>query len=241
MITIIPAIDLIGGKCVRLSNGDFSTTKVYRDHPADVAREFEDAGIKRLHVVDLDGAKAGKPANLKALEEICSSTSLLIDFGGGIKTDEDVQSVFDAGVTYASIGSVAVQSPETFDRWIKKYTAEKFFLGADVRDGKIAISGWQEQTEIDVVKFIQQQMNKRIAHVFCTDISKDGLLDGPSIELYKHILAQCPGLRLVASGGVSSMDDIHQLDQLGCYGVIVGKAIYEGHISLKELKMVNDK
>jgi phosphoribosylformimino-5-aminoimidazole carboxamide ribotide isomerase len=239
MITIIPAIDLIDGKCVRLSNGDYATTKVYRDNPVDVAREFEDAGIKRLHVVDLDGAKSGKSVNIPVLEKIVKATDLLVDFGGGIKTDEDLQRVFDAGVNYASIGSMAVQSPDTFDRWIKKYGAEKFFLGADVRDGKIAVSGWLEQTEIDVVKFIREQMNKRIAHVFCTDISKDGLLNGPSSELYKHILAQCPGLRLVASGGVSSMEDILELDQLGCYGVIVGKAIYEGKISINQLGVMH--
>ncbi|MDQ3109651.1 MAG: 1-(5-phosphoribosyl)-5-[(5-phosphoribosylamino)methylideneamino]imidazole-4-carboxamide isomerase [Bacteroidota bacterium] len=241
MITIIPAIDLIGGKCVRLSNGDFSTTKTYRDNPVDVAREFEAAGITRLHIVDLDGAKSGAPVNLSVLEEIAKATNLLIDFGGGIKTDEDVQRVIDAGVTYVSVGSIAVKEPETLDRWIRKYSADKFFLGADVREGKIAVSGWQEQTEIDVVKFIHEHMTKRISHVFCTDISKDGLLNGPSTELYKHILAQCPGLRLVASGGVSCIQDIHELNELGCDGVIVGKAIYEGKIALAELGLFNGR
>jgi phosphoribosylformimino-5-aminoimidazole carboxamide ribotide isomerase len=240
MITIIPAIDLIGGKCVRLSEGDFSTTKVYSDNPVEVAKEFEDAGLTRLHIVDLEGAKNGMPVNLSVLEKIAKETKLLIDYGGGIKTDEDVQRVIDAGVTYVSVGSIAVKSLETFERWIHEFTPDKFMLGADVRDRKIAVSGWQEQTEIDVVEFIRGQMNKRVSHVFCTDISKDGLLRGPSINLYRHILAQCPGLRLVASGGVSCIEDILELNQLGCEGVIVGKAIYEGKISLKDLDMMND-
>ncbi len=241
MITIIPAIDLIDGKCVRLSQGDYSQKKIYRDNPVDVAKEFEAAGLTRLHVVDLDGAKAGKVVNLSVLEEIAKATSLLVDFGGGIKTDEEIRSVVDAGATFVSVGSIAVKEPEKFNRWIKEYGPEKFFLGADVRDGKIAIGGWLEQTEIDVTEFIQEQMTKRISHVFCTDISKDGLLEGPSLTFYRHLLFQCPGLRLVASGGVSSLEDIRKLDQLGCDGVIVGKAIYEGKITLRELKMMNDE
>ena len=240
MITIIPAIDLIGGKCVRLSEGDFSTAIVYRDNPVDVAMEFEDAGITRLHIVDLEGAKIGKPVNISVLENIVKKTKLLIDYGGGIKTTEDMERVMDAGVTYVSVGSVAVKDPELFDSWIRKYSPDKFMLGADVRDRMIAVSGWQEQTNIDVVKFIREQMNKRISHVFCTDISKDGLLKGPSINLYRHILAQCPGLRLVASGGVSCIEDILELNQLGCDGVIVGKALYEGKILLSDLDMMND-
>jgi phosphoribosylformimino-5-aminoimidazole carboxamide ribotide isomerase len=236
MITIIPAIDIIDGKCVRLSQGDFATAKVYRQDPVEVAKEFEAAGIKRLHVVDLDGAKSGKVCNLSALEKIVKSTSLLVDFGGGIKTDQEIKQVIDAGVTFVSIGSMAVKEPELFNKWIREFGADKFFLGADVRDGKIAVSGWLEQTGIDVVDFIQEQMEKRISHVFCTDISKDGLLEGPSLTFYRHLLFQCPGLRLVASGGVSSIEDIKALDQLGCEGVIIGKAIYEGKISLEELK-----
>jgi phosphoribosylformimino-5-aminoimidazole carboxamide ribotide isomerase len=237
MITIIPAIDIIGGKCVRLSQGDYSLKKIYRDDPVEVAKEFEAAGIKRLHVVDLDGAKAGKVLNLSVLEKIVKTTSLLVDFGGGIKSDEDLKQVMDAGVTYASIGSVAVQEPEKFNRWIREYDPDKFFLGADVRDGKIAVSGWIEQTEIDVVEFIQEQMTKRISHVFCTDISRDGLLEGPNITFYRHLLFACPGLRLVASGGVSTLQDIKNLEVLGCDGVIVGKAIYENKISLEDLKI----
>jgi phosphoribosylformimino-5-aminoimidazole carboxamide ribotide isomerase len=204
-----------------------------------VAKEFEAAGLTRLHLVDLDGAKAGKVVNLSVLEEIVKSTSLLVDFGGGIKTDEEIKSVINAGATFVSVGSIAVKEPDQFNRWIQEYGPEKFFLGADVREGKIAINGWMEQTEIDVIQFIREQMSKRISHVFCTDISKDGLLEGPSLTFYRHLLFQCPGLRLVASGGVSSIDDIKKLEQLGCDGVIVGKAIYEEKISLQELKMIN--
>jgi phosphoribosylformimino-5-aminoimidazole carboxamide ribotide isomerase len=236
MITIIPAIDIIDGKCVRLSQGDFATSKVYREDPVEVAKEFEAAGITRLHVVDLDGAKLGRVSNLAVLEKIVKATSLQIDFGGGIKTDSEIQQVVDAGVTFVSIGSMAVKDPETFNKWVQTFGPEKFFLGADVRDGKIAVSGWLEQTGIDAVEFIQEQMTKRISNVFCTDISKDGLLEGPSLTFYRHLLFACPGLRLVASGGVSSIEDIRQLNQLGCEGVIIGKAIYENKISLKELK-----
>ncbi|MCX6311344.1 MAG: 1-(5-phosphoribosyl)-5-[(5-phosphoribosylamino)methylideneamino]imidazole-4-carboxamide isomerase [Bacteroidetes bacterium] len=236
MITIIPAIDIIDGKCVRLSQGDFATSKVYREDPVEVAKEFEAEGITRLHVVDLDGAKLGRVSNLAVLEKIVKATSLQIDFGGGIKTDSEIQQVVDAGVTFVSIGSMAVKDPETFNKWVQTFGPEKFFLGADVRDGKIAVSGWLEQTGIDAVEFIQEQMTKRISNVFCTDISKDGLLEGPSLTFYRHLLFACPGLRLVASGGVSSLEDIRQLNQLGCEGVIIGKAIYENKISLKELK-----
>ena len=236
MITIIPAIDIMDGKCVRLSQGDFATSKVYREDPVEVAKEFEAEGITRLHVVDLDGAKLGRVSNLAVLEKIVKATSLRIDFGGGIKTDSEIQQVVDAGVTFVSIGSMAVKDPETFNKWVQTFGPEKFFLGADVRDGKIAVSGWLEQTGIDAVEFIQEQITKRISNVFCTDISKDGLLEGPSLTFYRHLLFACPGLRLVASGGVSSLEDIRQLNQLGCEGVIIGKAIYENKISLKELK-----
>ncbi len=236
MITIIPAIDIMDGKCVRLSQGDFATSKVYREDPVEVAKEFEAEGITRLHVVDLDGAKLGRVSNLAVLEKIVKATSLQIDFGGGIKTDSEIQQVVDAGVTFVSIGSMAVKDPETFNKWVQTFGPEKFFLGADVRDGKIAVSGWLEQTGIDAVEFIQEQITKRISNVFCTDISKDGLLEGPSLTFYRHLLFACPGLRLVASGGVSSLEDIRQLNQLGCEGVIIGKAIYENKISLKELK-----
>jgi phosphoribosylformimino-5-aminoimidazole carboxamide ribotide isomerase len=239
MITIIPAIDIIGGKCVRLSKGNYEQKIIYNENPVEVAKQFEDAGLKRLHLVDLDGAKAGKVVNQKVLEKIATATNLLIDFGGGIKSTEELRSVMDAGAHYISIGSMAVKNSAIFDSWIQQYGAEKFFLGADVREGKIAVQGWLEQTEIEVVGFIQQQMKKRISHVFCTDISRDGLLEGPSFDLYRHLLAQCPGLRLTASGGVASVHDIRQLDELGCDGVIVGKAIYENRISLKELLELN--
>ncbi|HTL83202.1 MAG TPA: 1-(5-phosphoribosyl)-5-[(5-phosphoribosylamino)methylideneamino] imidazole-4-carboxamide isomerase, partial [Bacteroidia bacterium] len=205
------------------------------EDPVEVAKEFEDAGITRLHIVDLDGAREGKVCNLNVLEKISKSTKLLTDFGGGIKTGTELESVISAGVTYVSIGSMAVKQKEMFDSWIQKYGPDIFFLGADVRDGKIAISGWMEQTDIDVLDFIRENMSKRISHVFCTDISHDGMMIGPSLTFYRHLLFQCPGLRLVASGGVSSMEDIRQLQALGCDGVIVGKAIYENKISLKEL------
>ncbi|HEU4718755.1 MAG TPA: 1-(5-phosphoribosyl)-5-[(5-phosphoribosylamino)methylideneamino] imidazole-4-carboxamide isomerase, partial [Bacteroidia bacterium] len=201
----------------------------------------EEAGLKRLHIVDLDGAKAGKVKNISVLEEIASATSLQIDFGGGIKTTGELKAVLDAGAVYASVGSVAVKAPELFTEWVHAFGPEKFFLGADVRDGKIAVQGWLEQTEIDAVDFIHEQMRKRIAHVFCTDISRDGLMTGPSLTFYRHLLFQCPGLRLVASGGVSSLEDIRALDRLGCDGVIVGKAIYEGKIPLAELSAINEQ
>lgn len=241
MITIIPAIDLIDGKCVRLSQGDYAQKKIYREDPVEVAKEFEAAGITRLHVVDLDGAKAGKVINLPVLERIVAATKLMVDFGGGIKTEKELKRVMDAGATFASVGSIAVKEPETFNKWIRKFGPDRFFIGADVRDGKIAVSGWLEQTDIDVVDFIRQQIEKRVTYIFCTDISHDGLLKGPSIDLYLRILGACPGLRLVASGGVSSIDDIRKLDEIDCYGVIVGKALYEGKISLRELEMINAK
>lgn len=239
MITVIPAIDLIDGKCVRLSQGDYAQKIIYNENPVEVAKQFEAAGLSRLHLVDLDGAKAGSVKNLPVLQKIANETKLKVDFGGGIKTEEELRAVFDAGAIYASIGSIAVKKPETFAAWIHRFGAERFFLGADVRNGKIAVQGWLEQTDLDVVEFIREQMQKRVSHVFCTDISMDGLLKGPSVNLYKHLLAQCPGLRLVASGGVSSAEDIRVLDALGCDGVIVGKAIYEGKISLEELKKLS--
>lgn len=239
MITVIPAIDLIDGKCVRLSQGDYAQKIIYNENPVEAAKQFEAAGLMRLHLVDLDGAKAGSVKNLPVLHKIARETKLAIDFGGGVKTEEELRAVFDAGAYYASVGSIAVKEPETFAAWIHRFGAERFFLGADVRNGKIAVQGWLEQTDLDVVEFIREQMQKRVSHVFCTDISMDGLLKGPSVNLYKHLLAQCPGLRLVASGGVSSVEDIRALDALGCDGVIVGKAIYEGKISLEELRKLS--
>lgn len=235
MIEIIPAIDLIDGKCVRLSEGDFERKKIYNENPVEVAKEFEFYGLKRLHIVDLDGAKSGKVTNLRILEAISTNTNLTIDFGGGIKTDEDVQSVFDAGASLASIGSIAVKEPEKFFNWLKKYGSEKILLGADVRDKKLAINGWQTKTEIEIIQFLKNYFEKGVTQVFCTDISKDGLLQGVASELYQEILKNLPNLKLIASGGVSSIEDVYELNKIGCSSVIIGKAIYEGRINLKDL------
>jgi phosphoribosylformimino-5-aminoimidazole carboxamide ribotide isomerase len=233
---IIPAIDIIDGKCVRLIHGDYSQKKIYNEHPLEVAKEFEDAGMKRLHLVDLDGAKAGAIKNWKVLEAIAGKTSLVTDFGGGIKSEKDVQIVFDSGAALATIGSIAVKDAETFSAWLTKFGADKFFLGADVKNEKITISGWTEQTEIWIYDFIENYVQKGMRQIFCTDVSKDGALEGPSTELYKNIVAKFPGLHFVASGGVSSIDDVYRLQEIGCSGVIIGKAIYEGRIGLQELK-----
>jgi phosphoribosylformimino-5-aminoimidazole carboxamide ribotide isomerase len=233
---IIPAIDIIEGKCVRLTHGDYSQKTIYNENPLEVAKEFEDAGIKRLHLVDLDGAKAGAVKNWKVLEAIAGKTSLAIDFGGGIKTEKDVQIVFDSGAAFATVGSVAVKDEESFTKWIDLFGADKFLLGADVKDEKITISGWIEQTEIWVYDFIQKYLEKGVTQIFCTDVSKDGALEGPSTELYKSIVQKFPELHFIASGGVSSIDDIYKLEEVGCKGVIIGKAIYEGRIRLDELK-----
>ncbi len=236
MIEIIPAIDLIEGKCVRLSQGDFARKKIYHENPLDAAKEFEAAGLKRLHIVDLDGAKRGKVTNLNVLETIAKNTNLTIDFGGGIKTDEDVQSIFDAGARIASIGSVAAREPERFFAWLEKYGSEKILLGADVKDGKIAINGWQTATDLEILPFLQNYFGRGVRQVFCTDVSKDGLLEGAANELYAEILREIPDLKLIASGGVSKIEDIFELENIGCAGVIIGKAIYEGKIAPEELK-----
>jgi phosphoribosylformimino-5-aminoimidazole carboxamide ribotide isomerase len=233
---IIPAIDIIDGKCVRLTHGDYSQKKIYNEHPLEVAKGFEDAGIKRLHLVDLDGAKAGVVKNWKVLEAIAGKTSLIIDFGGGIKSEKDVQIVFDSGAALATVGSIAVKDEETFSAWLTKFGAEKFLLGADVKNEKITVSGWTEQTEIWIYDFIEKYIGKGMKQIFCTDVSKDGALEGPSTELYKSIIQKFPGLHFIASGGVSSIDDVHQLKEIGCKGVIIGKAIYEGRIRMSELK-----
>ncbi len=235
-ITIIPAIDIIDGKCVRLSQGDYAQKKVYNENPLEVARQFEDIGIKRLHLVDLDGAKQGTIINQKVLETIASKTKLNIDFSGGIKTDADIQSVYNSGAAIATVGSIAVKNPELFFSWIKKYGSEKILLGADVKNEKIAISGWMEQTEISVFEFIQKNIDKGIQNIFCTDILKDGLLAGTSLDLYKKIIGQSPEINLIASGGISSVKDIQEAEKVGCKGVIIGKAIYEGQISFQDLK-----
>ncbi len=232
---IIPAIDIIDGKCVRLTQGDYSQKKIYNENPLEVAKEFEAAGIKRLHLVDLDGAKAGKVQNWKVLELITTNTQLIIDFGGGIKQEIDLKTIFESGAKLATIGSLAVKDEKTFSSWIEQYGADRFFLGADVKEEKIAIGGWLESTDIAVVDFIQNYVDKGIAQIFCTDISKDGKLEGPSTELYQKILQQFPAIHFVASGGVSSLDDLRILKNIGCSGAIIGKAIYEGRITLKEL------
>ena len=233
---IIPAIDLIDGKCVRLTQGDYAQKKIYNENPLEVAKLFEDIGIKRLHLVDLDGAKKGEVVNYKVLEKIASQTKLIIDFGGGIKTNETIKIVFDSGASLAAIGSVAVKNKDLFFSWINKYGADKVLLGADVNEEKIAISGWLEKTEINIFDFINENMKEGIKTIFCTDISKDGLLQGASVDLYQKIIEQFPTLNLIASGGVTSLKDLDELKSIGCSGAIVGKAIYEERISMKELK-----
>lgn len=232
---IIPAIDLIDGKCVRLTEGDFTQKTIYNESPVEVARQFEMAGIKRLHLVDLDGAKAGKVQNWKVLEGIVRETSLVVDFGGGIKTVEEVQRVFDLGARYATIGSIAVKNESLLLEWFEKFGADKFLLGADVKNEKLAIGGWLETTGIDIIDFIRKYMAHGVRQLFCTDVSKDGKLEGPSLELYRRIIQHFPHLHFIASGGVSSMNDLNDLKEIGCKGAIVGKAIYENRISLSEL------
>lgn len=235
-IDIIPAIDLIEGKCVRLSQGDYSKKTVYNENPLEVAKQFEDIGITRLHLVDLDGAKKGEVVNLKVLELIASKTNLIIDFGGGIKNESTVQSVINAGAAIVTIGSLAVKQPELFYSWILKFGSDKLFLGADVKDENITISGWLENTDLSVFNFLRLNISKGLTQAFCTDVSKDGMLEGPSINLYKKIIAEFPELYFVASGGVSNMRDVIELQKINCNGVIIGKAIYENKISINELK-----
>jgi phosphoribosylformimino-5-aminoimidazole carboxamide ribotide isomerase len=234
-IELIPAIDLIDGKCVRLSKGDYNTKKVYNENPLEVALEFEAHGIKRLHLVDLDGAKAGHIVNHKVLETIAAKTNLIIDFGGGLKTTGDLQIAFNSGAQMVTGGSIAVKNPDEFSAWIAQYGADKIILGSDVKDKKIAVSGWLETSTLDLFDFLEGYTNKGITKTICTDISKDGMLLGPAIELYKEILARFPNLYLVASGGVSCMKDIELLQEAGIPAVIFGKAIYEGRITMKEV------
>ncbi len=236
---IIPAMDIISGKCVRLSKGDFSSKKIYNDNPVDVAKSFEDAGLTRLHMVDLDGAKAGKMSNLNVLEAVASSTDLIIDFGGGIKTLTDAKSVFNAGGDIITVGSMAVKNPSLIKEMILDFGAEKILVGADVLDGEIKISGWLEDSGVDIFVFLKRMLDIGIKTVFCTDISKDGMMEGPSLILYKEIIRRLPGLNLIASGGVSTKEDLILLSEAGCIGAIVGKAFYEGAISLKELSLLN--
>ena len=232
---IIPAIDLIDGKCVRLTQGDYAQKTIYNENPVEVAKEFEAAGLNRLHLVDLDGAKAGKVTNWKVLENITAATKLEIDFGGGIKTAEDVDIVLNSGAKYATIGSIAVKDEALFSTWIEKYGPDQFLLGADVKDAKITIGGWLQTTDLSVFDFIKNYQSKGIRNIFCTDVSKDGLLQGPSLSLYKEILRQFPEIYFIASGGVSSLEDLHDLQNIGCSAAIVGKAIYEGKVTLEKL------
>lgn len=233
---IIPAIDIIDGKCVRLTEGDYSKKTIYNEHPLEVAKEFEGAGLQRLHLVDLDGAKAGAVKNWKVLETIAGKTSLVIDFGGGIKREEDVTIVFNSGAALATVGSVAVKEETKFLSWLQQFGADKFLLGADVKNEKIAVGGWLETTDIWIYDFIEKYITHGVQQLFCTDVSKDGRLEGPSTELYKNIIQKFPQLHFIASGGVSSLADLEELRDAGCSGAIVGKAIYEGRVSLEDLK-----
>lgn len=235
MIEIIPAIDIIDGKCVRLSQGDYNEKKVYNEDPLEVAKMFEDAGIRRLHLVDLDGAKAKKIVNHVVLERIATNTSLIIDFGGGVQSNEDIQKAFDSGAKMVTGGSIAIRNKELFTGWIKKYGSDKIILGADCKDHKIAVSGWQESTSVDIIPFIDEYKNEGIKKIVCTDISKDGMLQGPSVELYRELLKAFPDIYLIASGGVSCFQDILDLEAANIPAVILGKAIYEDRVTLKEL------
>lgn len=244
---IIPAIDIIEGKCVRLSKGDYNTKKIYNENPLEVAKNFEAHGIQYLHLVDLDGAKSKHIVNHKILEQIASKTGLKVDFGGGLKSDEDLRIAFESGANQITGGSIAVKDPETFRSWIDKFGSEKIILGADANDEKIAVSGWQEESELELIPFIQEYQKEGVQYVICTDISKDGMLEGPAFELYKRILEQTnvtssgvekepKTIKLIASGGISEFEELPQLAELGCEGTIIGKAIYEGRIQLKQLE-----
>ena len=234
---LIPAIDIIDGKCVRLSQGDYSSKKVYSENPVDMAKRFEDYGLRRLHVVDLDGAASSHIVNYRVLEQIAVQTSLVIDFGGGIKSSKDIDIAFESGAAMVTIGSVAVKQPQLMTDWIGKYGAEKVILGADAKDRRIAVSGWKEDSKLELLPFLSDYINKGIKKVLCTDISRDGMLQGPSIALYKEIMETFPNLELIASGGVSSIDDIYRLEEAGVLAVVFGKALYEGRIKLEQLKL----
>jgi len=238
-MTIIPAIDIINGKCVRLTKGDYAQQKIYNENPVEVAKQFADAGLQRVHIVDLDGAKAGKIVNLGVLESIAAVTNLIIDFGGGIKNINDVSNVFSAGASIATIGSLAVKHPEIVEEWLMEFGADKFLIGADVLEEKIKISGWLEDGGIDIFTFIGKVIGLGAHNIFCTDISKDGVMEGPSVDLYKKIIEQHPEINLIASGGVTTINDVVELKAIGCSGVIIGKAIYEGNITLQQLLSVN--
>jgi phosphoribosylformimino-5-aminoimidazole carboxamide ribotide isomerase len=235
MLTVIPAIDLIDGCCVRLEQGDYGKQTKYADDPLEVAKQFENAGVRRLHLVDLDGAKSGRVKNISVLERIAGNTDLQIDFGGGVKSEAEVQAVLDAGAKWIAVGSIVVKEPERFSAWITRWGGDRFFIGADVRNGKLAVTGWTEQTDIDAVTFICKWQGSGIRKFFCTDISRDGLLQGPAITVYRDLIKACPGLELTASGGVASIEDLYALQESGCEGAIVGKALYENRIALHEM------
>ena len=239
MIELIPAIDIINGQCVRLTKGDYDQKTVYRDSPAEVAKEFEAIGFIRLHVVDLDGAKSKHIVNSGVLKAITTETNLVVDFGGGIKTDEDIEKAFAAGAAMVTVGSIAVTQPDIFMGWLEKYGPERMILGADVRHGKISINGWKEDSTEDLLPFLRRYIDAGVRNVLCTEISKDGTLSGPAIDLYSEVMNAYPELHLIASGGVSSMDDIIALDAAGIPAVVFGKAIYEGRINLRELITLN--
>lgn len=238
---IIPAIDIINGKCVRLTKGDYSKQKIYNENPLEAAKTFEHAGLQRLHIVDLDGAKAGGIQNLKVLEAIASGTKLEIDFGGGIKTIDDASSVFNAGAAMVTLGSLAVKNPGIVEEWIMEFGADKILIGADVLDEKIKISGWLEDGGVDIFTFIGNMLAIGVQDIFCTDISKDGVMQGPSIDLYKKIIEKFPSINLIGSGGVSKIEDVILLKEIGCKGVIIGKAVYEEKITLLQLLIINSE
>ena len=235
MIELIPAIDIIDGKCVRLSQGDYNTRKVYNENPVEVAKEFEANGIRRLHVVDLDGAKSSHVVNYRVLDMIASRTSLIIDFGGGIKTDEDLLIAFENGAQMVTLGSIAVKKPDLIKKWLQQYGSGKIILGADVKDNHISINGWKEESQQELIPFLTDYTNEGVRKVLCTDISRDGMLQGPSIELYKQMMKEFPEMHLIASGGVSCLQDIIDLDEARIPAVVFGKALYEGRITLKDL------
>lgn len=236
MIEIIPALDIIEGKCVRLSKGDYSQKKVYNEDPLEVAKQFEDHGIRRIHIVDLDGAKASRIINYKVLERIAHHTSLVIDFGGGLKADSDLEIAFNSGAQMVTGGSIAVKNPELFQRWLDQYGADRIILGSDCRDRKISISGWLEDTDEDIVSFLRSWIQAGISKTICTDIDRDGMLQGTNVELYKELHAAFPDLYLIASGGVSDIKDVEALHEVNIPAVIIGKAIYEGRITMEQLR-----
>ncbi|MFM9905741.1 MAG: 1-(5-phosphoribosyl)-5-[(5-phosphoribosylamino)methylideneamino]imidazole-4-carboxamide isomerase [Pyrinomonadaceae bacterium] len=236
MIEIIPAMDLIGGRCVRLVQGDFERRTLYSDDPVETSLRFEASGLRRLHMVDLDGARSGEPCNLDILRRIALATSLVIDYGGGIRSVSDVDSAFAAGANLVNIGSLAVRDPDTLDNWIERFGPERFLIGADSRDGMIAIDGWHTETSVPVIDLIHRFAVHEIGGIFVTDIAKDGAMAGPAVELYREILKEVPGVGIIASGGVRSIQDIEELEKAGCRGVIIGRALYEGTIRLEDLK-----